>query len=56
MTMANNLVRVVLYNEELPSIMSQNILVTWFCKVTRQIKFVISLLPQDVWPLNLARW
>ena len=25
----------------------------WPCKVTRQIKYIIPLLPPDLWPLNL---
>ena len=32
----------VLFSKELPSIKSQNILIMWSCKVTWQIKYVIS--------------
>ena len=45
--------RVVAYNEELPSIKSQDHLFMGFCTVTWQIKY-ISLLPQGLWPLNLV--
>ena len=33
MTMVTKLDSVVLYNEELPSIKSQNLLITWSCKI-----------------------
>ena len=29
--------------------------ITWPCKVTLQIKYVITLLPQDLWLLKLAK-
>ena len=41
MTMPTKLGRVVLYNEDLPSIKSQNFLIPWYCKVTLQIEYVI---------------
>ena len=34
---------------------SQDPLIMWSCKVMGQIKCVVSLLPQDLWPLNLAK-
>ena len=52
MVIANKL----LYNEEIPSIKSQNLLITWSFKVTWQINYVISLLPQNLRSLNLAKW
>ena len=42
--------RVVLYHEELSSIKSQNLLIPWSCKVTQQIKYIISLLARDLYP------
>ena len=51
MTLTTKLKRVV-YIEELPSIKSQDPLITWSCKVRRQIKYVI---PQSLWSLNLVR-
>ena len=41
MTMATKLSRVVLYNEELPSIKTQKLLITWSCKVRLEIEYVI---------------
>ena len=56
MPMATKRSRVVTFNKELPSIKSEDPLIAWSYKVTRQIRYVISLLPQDLWPLNLAMW
>ena len=42
MDVATKFGRVVPCSKELPSIKSQNLLITWSCKVTRQIKYVIS--------------
>ena len=39
MTMATKLARVVLYDEQLPSMELQNPLITWSFKVTLQIKY-----------------
>ena len=47
--MSTKLGRVFLYNEGLPLIKLQNLKITW------QMKYVTSLLPQDLWSLNLAR-
>ena len=44
------------YTKELPSIKSQGPLITWSCKFAWQIRSVISLLPQGLWPPNLVRW
>ena len=41
---------------ELPSIRLQSPLITWSCKVTSKIRSVISLLPQVLWPPNLAKY
>ena len=56
MTMANKLGRVFLYSEGHPSIKSQNLLITWSRKITRKIKYAISLQSQYLCALNLARW
>ena len=45
MTMATKHGRLVTYNEELPSKKLQDPLITCSCKVTRQIKYVMFLLP-----------
>ena len=47
--------RVVTYNKERHSLQSQDLLITGTYKVTRQSKYVISLPPQSLWPLNLPR-
>ena len=45
MAMATKIDTVVTYNKELLLIKSQNPLITWLSKVTRQTKYVISPLP-----------
>ena len=45
-----------IYNEALPSINPHNPLVSWYCKVTWNIRSVIALLQQGLWPSNLVRW
>ena len=40
----------------LPRIKSENSQNTWSHEIKWQIKHVISLLPLDLWPLNVARW
>ena len=55
MPMATKLNRVIIYNEEIPSIKSQDPL-TWSCKIAWQIQYDVSLLPQDLWSMNMARW
>ena len=52
--MATKLGKTVVCNEEPPALMSQNLIITWSCRFMRQIKYVISLLPQDLWSWNLA--
>ena len=52
--MATKLGKTVVYNEEPPALMSQNLIITWSCRFMRQIKYVISLLPQNLWSWNLA--
>ena len=52
MTMASKVGKVIPYSEELLSIKLQNLLMIWSCKVTQQIKYVISLLQQDLCPLK----
>ena len=54
MAMTAKLGRVATYNEGLPSIESQDPLITLSCKVMCKIKYVISLLSQSLWPPNLA--
>ena len=44
----------VTYSEELPSIKSQDPLISWSCEITWQIKYVISLPPKVLWPLKLV--
>ena len=45
-----------LYNEDLPSIKSHDLLITRSCKVFWQTKYVTSSLLQGQWLLNLASW
>ena len=54
-TTATTLGRAVTYNKDLPFIKSQHPLIMWFCKVMWQIKYLISLLPQGLLPLNVAK-
>ena len=54
MAMTTKLGRVATYNEGLPSIESQDPLITLSCKVTCKIQYVISLLSQSPWPPNLV--
>ena len=56
MSMAINFGRVEIYNKEFPSIKSSNPLITLSYKVTETILAAVSLLPQGLWPLNLAKW
>ena len=56
MSMTISFDRVGIYNEDIPSIKSTNLLIIWPSKVTENILAVVSLLPQGLWPLNLARW
>ena len=55
-TMASAFARVGIYNVNLLSMKSKNCLIWWSWKVTWKTKFVISVLLQGLWPLNLARW
>ena len=55
MPVATKLDSLGLYNDELPSINSHNPLITWLEKVTSNIRSVIYLLQQSLWPPNLAR-
>ena len=50
MSMTNKLGRMVTYYEELLSVKSQDPL------ITRQVKYVISPLPQWLWSPNLTGW
>ena len=43
-------------NGEFPSIKSPGPLITWSWKVKENILAAVSLLPQGLWTLNLARW
>ena len=48
--------RVVTYNEQFPSIKSEDPSFMWSRKVTWQSKYIIFLLLQGLWPLNMASW
>ena len=48
MTMIIKLGKMVTNNEELPFTKSQDSLISWSCKVTLQIKYIVSLLPQGL--------
>ena len=52
MLMATKHGRVVTYNEELTTVKSQDPLITCSCKVTLQIEYVISPLPQWLLTVN----
>ena len=52
MPMFNKLVRVVIYPEELPSINFHESLIISSFEVTRQIKYIISPLAEDLWIQN----
>ena len=55
MTIVTKLSLMVTYKEGLSSIRSQDPLAMWSCKVTWEMKYVISVLPQGLWSLNFAR-
>ena len=48
--------RVEINNEEFPSMKSPDPLITRPSKVTQNILAAVSLLPQGLWPLHLAKW
>ena len=56
MSVAVNFGRAGIYSEEFPSTKSPDPYITWFCKVTYNIIAVVSLVPQGLCSLNLARW
>ena len=56
MSVAIKLGKVESYYKGLPRIKSRNPLNTWSHEVTRQTKYVKSLLPQGLWRLNLGKW
>ena len=56
MSIAINFGRVEIYNEEFLSIKSPDPLITWSCKVTKNILAAQSLLPQGLWPLSVTKW
>ena len=56
MYMAINFDRIEMYSKEFSSIKSPDPLISWSCKVTSNILDVVSLLPQGLWTLNLAKW
>ena len=56
MFMAINFGRVTIYNKEFLSIKSPHTLITRSCKVTSSILAAVSLVPQGLLPLNLAKW
>ena len=53
---ATTLCRMVNYLNGALSIKSYNTLIIWTCKVTWQMKTIISLLPDCLLPPNLAGW
>ena len=56
MSIAINFGRVGIYNGEFPSIKSPDPLITWSCKFMQNILAAVSLLPQGLYPLKLAKW
>ena len=48
--------RVNTFDEELPSIKSEELLIMWFWKVRWQTKYAISPVPQWMWLQNLTGW
>ena len=54
-SVANELGQVLGYNKGLPC-RSHNPLNKWSQEIMQQIKYVISLLPQSLWLLNVVRW
>ena len=54
--MAINFGRVGTCNEEIPSIKSPDPLITWTRKVMQTILAAVSLLPQSLWPQDMAKW
>ena len=56
MSMAINFGGVGIYNEEFPSIKSPDPLIVWSYKVMETILATVSLLPQGLWPQNVAKW
>lgn len=56
MPMATKFDRVEIHKKEAPSKKSQDALITWSCKVTRNIRCVVSLISQSLWPPKFARW
>ena len=55
-TMVIKLGKVVSYLKGFPHIKSHYPLSTWLHEVAWQMKYVISLLPQGLWLLDVARW
>ena len=56
MLMVTKLDWVVTYSEGLQPIKSNNSLITWSCEISCQNKNFVSLLPEWLWPPNLAGW
>ena len=54
MSMATKLGKVMTCYEGLPLTKSHNLLIVWSWRITLTTKPIISLLPQWLWPLNLA--
>ena len=55
MSMAAKLGKNFIYNEERLSIKSQGPIMTWSYKVTKKIRSVIYLLPQNLWPTKIFK-
>ena len=53
---ATTLDRIMTYLERLQAKKSHGPLVIWSCKMTWQIKIIISPQPQCLWPRNLSWW
>ena len=54
--MATKLSSMVTYLDCILPIKPDDDIITWFCEITWQTKNIISLLPQWLWPQNLAVW
>ena len=55
-TLTTKLGRMVSYLNGLLPIKSYEFLITWSCETTWKTKTIISIIPQCLWPPNLAGW
>ena len=56
MPMISKFVRMIVYLHGLLPIKLHDPLITCPCKIMRQTKTIISLIPQCLWPTNLVGW